>query len=201
MKPKLIFLIVIAAIFACRNYAQRERSQRKPLLSEMPWYFAIYQDFRMGATVQDEPLRQDIFKAGRTYLILGSNDKFLCANNEYIKALEPLRERDFKPCYFIANILEEAKVSLRESTSGYLQLHERTNGDDLIRSTATTINGSAQFTVEVTNSGLWIGARCVYLKAKNGKFLGITNTTDTNIVATYENTAETKACMTVLEIR
>ena len=190
MKSILVFLTIISATFAWRNYAQEERWLPKSFLSKLPWYITKNLDFNMEATVQWDSSKQDVFKAGRIYFIIGKNKNFLCADESIIEASgkEPADS-----CRFIASIIENGKVSLQQEDAmgNYLCLH-----GDTIMSNATVIDVLAQFIVEVSGSGPWIGTHYVYLKADNGKYWGLR---DSKIEAT-SCTKETVNRMIVMEV-
>ena len=142
----------------------------------------------------NDPKTQDVFKVGKTYLILGSNNKFLSIigrsgipgdyNHDYIEAS---KDQQDVFCRFAASPLYNGKIalaSIRRKT--YIQLR-----GECIQILPGDLNTAAQFEVEVGSPGPWPGARYVYLKAANGKYWGIGNkgnkmmaTFDTKEVAT-----------------
>jgi hypothetical protein len=191
MKSILVLLAIISATFAWRNYAQEERWLPKAFLPKLPWDITKNLDFNMEATVQCDYSKQDVFKAGRIYLISAKNKHFLCDsdNNTIIaSALKPANS-----CRFIASIIENGKVSLQQqyAMGNYLYLRNTT-----IMSNAADIGVLAQFIVEVSSIGPWIGAHYVYLKADNGKYWGLN---DIEIEAT-SSTKETINRMIVMEV-
>ena len=161
MKSLIIFLFVIAAVFA----------------------------------------EQDVFEAGHSYLILGNNNKFLSVINyggvagvrDYI---ESIKNQQDTYCRFVASTLHNGKIAL---TSAPRKMYLRLRGG-YIQTTPHGLGTRAQFEVEVEDpiSEIhWPGAHYVYLKANNGKYLGIESNTN-KMVATYD-TKETATRLIVLE--
>ena len=191
MKSILVFLAIISATFAWRSYAQEKRWLPKSFLSILPWDITKYYDFNMEANVQWDSSKQDVFKAGQTYFILGKNKKFLCASGNTIKASG---KKPADNCRFIASVIENGKVSLqqRDAMGNYVCLQ-----GDTIMSNAPAITVSAQFIVEVSSIGRWTGTHYVYLKAENGKYWG--QDSNDKIEAT-SCTKETVNRMIVMEV-
>ena len=129
---------------------------------------------------------------------------FLCAlpcDSGKERCIKASDTHPLESCRFIASILEEGNIALRvNGTEGkYLQLHNVTLGNVTvypIKSTGDGVDVSAHFAVEVVSPVVWTGARSVYLKANNGKYLGKNGD---NIVADYD-TLQQAIQMTVLEV-
>ena len=127
MKSLLISLFVIATAFAIPQWVEEENSPcLPPTCSSGPYV----NDDPMIATEQatPTPLVQDVFEAGRTYLILGSNNKFLsvinysgvAGVNDYIQSVK--NQQDVF-CRFVASTLYNGKIALTAVARGmYLQL-------------------------------------------------------------------------------
>ena len=119
---------------------------------------------------------QDVFEAGHSYLMLGSNNKFLSLINyggdagySYVESTKPQQDTF---CRFVASTLHNGKVALTPvGRTEYLQL-----SGNAIQPTTSAITTAAQFEVEVgapISEIWWPGARSVYLKADNGNYLGV----------------------------
>ena len=143
----------------------------------------------------NEPTTQDVFEAGKTYLILGSNNKFLSiinyGGNDYIDSKK--NQQDVF-CCFVASTLYNGKIALT-SIARKMYLHQ-VHGE-CIRTIPGDLSPAAQFEVEVGSpaSGPWPGARYVYLKAANGKYWGIAG--GDKIMAAFD-TKEIATCLIVL---
>ena len=190
MKSLLIFLAIVAATFSLPNSANERHPSPNLSPFNAPWYLNENIDTNKAAS-QAQPRRQDVFKAGRIYLMLGNNNLFLAAldhigGESYIQSI--IAQQDIF-CRFAVSILERGKVAFR-SLDGhglYLQLNPG-GGVNSIRPTSAVIDDSAQFEVEVGGPGPWSGAHYVYLKAENGNYWGIVQTPGIpdNIAADYE---------------
>ena len=113
MKSMLVFLAIISATFAWRNYVHWLPNS---LLSKVPWYITKNPDFNMEATIQCSCSKQDVFKSGRVYFIIGKNDKFLCAEENQIKAIG---DKPGNKCSFIATSITCASVRTHFNASRY----------------------------------------------------------------------------------
>ena len=192
MKSILVFLTVIAATLAWRNYAQEEHSWPKPLPSR-PLYLP---HFNKGASVQCGSFSTDVFKAGETYLILGPKNKFLsytCASRCYIEASKTYPDQH---CRFTVSILDNGKVAL--SISGSERQYIKLNGDRIVP-TGNAIDESAQFAVEVISPGPGTGAHYIRLKADNEFYWGITGTHGRSDIVAKSSTNKLDTFMIVLK--
>ena len=175
MKSLLIFLFVIAAAsaFAVPN----------PLEEMIEELVSKYQN------ENDDPTIHNVFEVGKTYLILGNNNKFLSiinyggtrGVNDYI---ESIKNQPDVFCRFVASTLYNGKIALRAvERNMYLQLH-----GVYIQTIAGDLGTAAQLEVEVgdpISETYWPGAHYVYLKADNGKYWGIESNSN-KMVATYD---------------
>ena len=93
----------------------------------------------------------------------------------YIQAVKTQQD-EF--CRYTASILEDRKISLRAQggKGRYLQMVV-----DSIRPQTDAIDIWAQFEVEVSSPGPWKESHYVHLKAGNGKYVGITQSSFPNI--------------------
>ena len=189
MKSMLVFLAIISATFAWRNYVHWLPNS---LLSKVPWYITKNLDFNMEATIQCSCSKQDVFKSGQVYFIIGKNDKFLCANRQ--NQIIATGDKPGNRCSFNASVMENGNVTLQRQNAlgNFLYLHENS-----IMSNGRNISALAQFVVEVCNVGPWIGAHYVYLKAANGYYWS--PDTKSKIQAT-PNPKETTKRMIVMEV-
>ena len=155
--------------------------------------------FFVIAAVFADSHEQDVFEAGQTYLMLGSNNKFLSLINYGGDAgynyIESTKTQQDVFCRFVASTLHNGKVALTPvGTTKYLQLSGNT-----IQPTAGAITTAAQFEVEVGDpiSEMWCpGAHFVHLKAANGNYWGFG--VGNRMVATF-NTTEEATRLIVLE--
>ena len=202
MKSLLIFLAMVAATFAWpTNSADERHPAPNPLPFNVPQY--LYEDINTNIAAKKHHRHpdhshqgQNVFKAGRIYLILGNNNLFLTAGPRigielYIQSIQLQQDES---CHFAVSILESGKVAFRSfgGDGAYLQLNPgRTPGVNSIRPISNVINDSTQFEVEVSHPGPWDGAHYVHLKAENGKYWGIVQEpVEDNIAADYEDRVE-----------
>ena len=183
-----------AATFALLNSANEQNPSPNLSPFNAPWYPNENIDTSdTEAASQAKHHGENVFKAGRIYLILGSNNLFLSAINyggvggeNFIQSIKSQQDGF---CRFAVSILENGKVAFKGFGGGgrYLQLNPGF-GANSIRPTSDVIDNSAQFEVEVEDSGPWNGAHYVYLRAENGNYWGVVQTpVANNIAADYED--------------
>ena len=199
MRPLLIFLAVLAAAFATPEF-----------VNEWPSWLGEEQlnlDEPFEGTVQQDGGGQNIFQAGKIYLFLGVNNKFLSSINHggpggenYLQSIK-LQQDQF--CRFAASVLDDGTIAFKdfEGNGKYLQLDpsQRTNS---VRPTGNAIDDTAKFQVEVGPDGPWKGAHYVYLKASNGRYWGLIKTggpVPNNISAHFSRNVHSVTRFIVLE--
>ena len=109
---------------------------------------------------------------------MGHNNKFVGRiNRGPINYMEAVKESIDVQTRLRASVLLNGKVSFRadDGTHLYLSRIFRGGGLQYIEPAKSVLDVYCEFTVETESNGPWNGAHHVYLKADNGKYVGIVN--------------------------
>ena len=118
-----------------------------------------------------------IFQPGKAYIFVGHNDKFVSRIDHVpINNMEAVKERIDVNTRLRASVLWNGKVLFRADDGKHMYLSRIDRGGvQHIEPAKSVLDVHCEFTVETESNGPWNGAHHVYLKADNGKYVGIAN--------------------------
>ena len=130
-----------------------------------------------------------MFQAGKIYVFLANNGKYLSRiRRGSVDYLEAEKQSIDTFCLFQASEIGDGKVALKGDKGTWKYVSRIYRGNNNIEVTKDSIDIYSEFTVEIDNNGPWSQAHYVYLKADNGKYIGIVERgAQHNIEAYYDN--------------
>ena len=147
--------------------------------------------------------QQDVFEAGRTYIFLANNGKYLSRiRRGEVDHIEAEKTAIDVFSRFRTSLLGNDKVAFKGDDGGWHYWSRIDRGAQNIEAAKGAIDKFSEFEVEVATPGPWNRARYVYLKADNGKYLGIVQRGQRqNIEAHYDDKSNDCTRFVVMEAK
>jgi len=145
----------------------------------------------------------DLISPGHSYVLLANNGKFLTRFQrngiQYIEAEKGVIDIF---CLFKASLLYNGRVALKSDNGRYQFLSRVTrSGQENVEATKPFIDRASQFLVEYDEDGQWDGTLGVYLKANNGKYLGIVTRGERNNIEAFYSQHTKNARFVLMEVK
>ena len=119
----------------------------------------------------------DVFCAGKAYILVGYNGKIVSRiRRGTIDYMEAAKDNIDVHTILLPSVLWNGKVSFKSDNGNFPYLSRINRGAvNNIEAAKPSIDIHSEFSVEVDSAGPWRGLHYIYLRADNGKYVGIEN--------------------------
>ena len=144
----------------------------------------------------------DVFCAGKAYILVGHNGKMVSRiRRGTIDYMEAAKENIDIHTILLPSILWNGKVSFKSDNGQFPYLSRINRGAlDNVEAAKPSIDIYSEFSVEVDSVGPWKGLHYIYLKADNGKYVGIKNRGGRHNMEASFNRRSNNTRFTLLEV-